>query len=234
MATQTNPIFEVDRTSMVDQVADRLRVMIWRGELPQGYHLKEMQLAKSFGVSRNTIRDAIRDLTQDGLLTHELHRGAVVRELDAEDVADLYRVRRLLETSGTEKSEPSESELGRIRDAVVGIERAVTNEDWDAAVAADREFHSALVAMLRSSRLTRFFEQISAESRFALGILWLEDAAANEMPDVLAQVAAEHRAIYEAIASGDRSEARELLEAHLTINETRVLEILEARVPAAT
>lgn len=234
MGPQIKPVFEVERTSMVHQVAERLRVMIWRGELPQGFHLKEMHLAESFGVSRNTIRDAIRDLTQDGLLTHELHRGAVVRVLDAEDITDLYRVRRLLEISGTQAPEPSEAELGHVLDAVLGIERAVVSEDWDAAVAADRDFHAALVALQRSARLNRFFEQISAESRFALGILWLEDAAASEMPHLLSQVAAEHREIYEAIASGDSLRAEEMLEEHLSSNETRLLEILATRVPATT
>jgi DNA-binding GntR family transcriptional regulator len=92
MAEDGDLVFEFDRTSTVDQVADRMRMMIWRGQLQPGFRLKEMPLSKSFGVSRNTIRDAIRDLAQDGLLTHELHRGAIVRELGAEDVADLYAV----------------------------------------------------------------------------------------------------------------------------------------------
>src|SRR5690606_358934 len=123
------------------------------------------------------IRDAIRELTQDGLLTHELHRGAVVRELGVEDVADLYRVRRLLETNAIEGSGSDDAAVEWIRDAVLKIERAVRTEDWDGAVAADREFHTVLVAMLGSPRLNRFYEQISAEARFALGILWLADAA---------------------------------------------------------
>jgi len=232
MSKDDSPTFEFDRMSTVDQVADRLRRMIWRGELQPGFRLKEQQLSKSFGVSRNTIRDAIRDVAQDGLLTHELHRGAIVRELSPEDVTDLYRVRRLLETSAVQQPDLTDRELQKIAQAVDGIDRAVQAKDWEAAVAADREFHAGLVAMHRSPRFDRFYEQISAESRFALGILWLHDAAQN-VADVLADVADEHRSIYESIKAGQRDEARRLLDEHLTVNEALVLEILEATVAAA-
>ena len=234
VATDDLPVFEFDRVSTVDQVADRLRRMIWQGELQPGFRLKELPLSKSFGVSRNTIRDAIRDLAQDGLLTHEMHRGAIVREFSREDVADLFRVRRLLEPTAVEhQANPTNAELERISRAVAGIDHAVEEKDWEAAVAADREFHEALVALHRSSRLSRFYEQISAESRFAVGILWLHDAAAEDVAHVLAGVADEHRSISESIKAGQRDKACRLLEKHLSVNETRVLEILEATLAAA-
>jgi DNA-binding GntR family transcriptional regulator len=231
MGSDDGPRFEFDRISTVDQVADALRRMIWRGELQPGSRLKELPLSKAFGVSRNTIRDAIRDLAQDGLLVHELHRGATVRELSPEDVADLYRVRRLLETSAVRQPDLTDDELERISRAVAGIDRAVEAEDWETAVASDRDFHAALVALHRSPRLDRFYEQISAESRFAFGILWLRDAA-DSVADVLAGVAGEHRSIYDALRTGQPAEAQRLLDEHLTVNETRVLEILEATTAA--
>jgi DNA-binding GntR family transcriptional regulator len=232
MDTDGSLVFEFDRISTVDQVADRMRRMIWRGELQPGLRLKELPLSKSFGVSRNTIRDAIRDLAQDGLLTHELHRGAIVRELSPGDVTDLYGVRRLLETSAVQQPDVTDHELERISQAVARIDRAVAAQDWEEAVAADRDFHAALVAMHRSPRLDRFYEQIGAESRLALGILWLHDAAEN-VTDVLAAVAEEHRAIYDSIQAGQRAEAQRLLEEHLKVNEAGLLEILETTVAAA-
>jgi DNA-binding GntR family transcriptional regulator len=233
MSEDDSPNFEFDRMSTVDQVADRLRRMIWRGELQPGFRLKEQQLSKSFGVSRNTIRDAIRDLAQDGLLTHELHRGAIVRELSPQDVTDLYRVRRLLETNAVQQPDLTEHELEKIGQAVAGLERAVEAKDWEAAVAADRDFHAGLIAMHRSPRLDRFYEQISAESRFALGILWWHDAT-QDVADVLAKVAHEHRSIYESIRAGEGADARRLLDEHLTVNEALMLEILEATSAAAS
>jgi DNA-binding GntR family transcriptional regulator len=227
------PTFVLDRISTVDQVADQLRRLIWSGDLQPGSRLKEVPLAKSFGVSRNTIRDAIRDLTQDGLLTHELHRGAVVRQLDPEDVKDLFLVRRLLELKAVGQRNVTDSEHERIHAAVIGIERAIDAQDWETAVAADRDFHAALVALLRSPRINRFYEQISAESRFVLGILWLRDAA-EDVASVVKEVADEHSSIYESVKAGRRAEAQRMLSEHLTINEAHVLAILQQRNEATS
>jgi DNA-binding GntR family transcriptional regulator len=233
MDPATPPGFAFDRISTVDQVASRLRQMIWRGDLPPGFRLKELSLADSFGVSRNTIRDAIRDLVQDGLLTRELHRGAVVRELSVDDVTDLFRVRRLLEISAIDQPDMTDDELENLSKGVAGLRRALEEKNWDGAVAADRAFHAAIVELHRSPRIVRFYEQISAETRFVLGILWLNDATKEDFADVVADVADEHRAIYESIESGERREAQRLLEAHLTTNEARLLEILQATIAAA-
>ena len=225
--------FRIDRTSTVDQVADRLRSMIWGGELAPGYRLREIPLAKSFGVSRNTVRDAIRTLIQEGLISHELHRGGVVTTLSAADITDLYSVRRLLELNAVMSSSKNQPELARVEQSVIAIEHAVDAGDWQAAVEADREFHTGIAALLQSPRIDRFFDQIGAEHRFVIGVLWIQDVSGEDTADYvaedLAEVAAEHRDVYELIAAGKRSQARQALRAHLTKNEKRVIEILAAR-----
>lgn len=226
MDAEQLPDFALDRVSTVDQVASHLRELIWSGQLEPGARLKELPLSKSFRVSRNTVRDAIRDLTQDGLLTHELHRGAVVRDLTAEDVKDLYRTRRVLELKAVEQGRITESEYERIEQALDDLDDAVEKQDWQRVVVADGQFHCALVALLRSPRINRFFDQIQAESRFVLGILWLRDAA-QEMASTTAEVASEHRAIFDALVAGRRSDARRALRDHLNVNESRALATLE-------
>jgi DNA-binding GntR family transcriptional regulator len=233
MAEVISSSFKIDRMSTVDQVADRLRRMIWAGELPPGYRLREIPLAKSFGVSRNTVRDAIRDLSQEGLISHELHRGGVVTSLDADDVADLYNVRRLLELNAVTRSSKNQPELQALEQSVLTIERALEVEDWEAVVEADSDFHRAVVSLLRSRRFNRFFDQIRAEYRFAIGVLWLQDAAGQATPvdtaEDLAEVAAAHRKVYELIRDGRRGDARRALEEHLVKNEKRLSDILAAR-----
>jgi DNA-binding GntR family transcriptional regulator len=134
----------------------------------------------------------------------------------------------LLELSAVGQRGVTDLEHERLHAAVVGIERAIDTQDWETAVAADRDFHAALVAVLRSPRINRFFEQISAESRFVLGILWLRDAA-EDVASVLTEVAGEHRSIYESVKAGRRAEARRMLSEHLTLNEAHVLAILQQR-----
>src|SRR5262249_43322057 len=87
----------IQKTSTADQVAGLLRERILRGELRPGTPLREVLLAGSIGVSRNTLREALRILIQEGLVLHTVHRGITVMELSREAVADIYRVRRILE-----------------------------------------------------------------------------------------------------------------------------------------
>src|SRR5919112_1117058 len=75
-----------DRSSTAERVAELLRHRVIEGDLPPGHRLSEEQLVDVLHVSRNTLREAFRLLTHEGLLVHRLHRGVFVPELD-EDVA---------------------------------------------------------------------------------------------------------------------------------------------------
>ena len=83
--------------SEAERAADVLRRRITDGELRPGSRLVEEELVGPLKVSRNTLREAFRLLTHDGLLVHRLHRGVFVSALDAFELLDLYRLRRLLE-----------------------------------------------------------------------------------------------------------------------------------------
>ena len=87
---------QIKRASTAEQVAEALREMILRGEIKQGQPLREVSLAASIGVSRNTMREAIRVLAREGIVMHEMHHGAMVTRLETRDVEDIFRVRRVL------------------------------------------------------------------------------------------------------------------------------------------
>src|SRR2546423_760865 len=80
----------IKRVSTSDQVATALREKIFSGELRPGTPLQEVAMAASVGVSRNTLREAIRQLVHEGLVRHSVHRGAAVTELSEDDIADIY------------------------------------------------------------------------------------------------------------------------------------------------
>src|SRR6266849_7534052 len=88
---------EINRSSVADQVASILRRRILDGELPPGTSLQELPMAASFGVSRNTVREATRILSLEGLLKRNAHRGVAVALLSLDDVAEIYQLRHLLE-----------------------------------------------------------------------------------------------------------------------------------------
>jgi len=77
---------QINRLSVADQVATLLRQRILEGEFRPGTQLQELPLASSLGVSRNTMREAMRILSIEGLLRHSLHRGVAVSQLALRDV----------------------------------------------------------------------------------------------------------------------------------------------------
>ena len=110
---------QITRVSVADQVAALLRQRILEGEFRPGTQLQELPLASSLGVSRNTMREAIRILSLEGLLRRSLHRGAAVSQLSLRDVQEIYQLRRMLELPAVLAARsPDPGLLEEIRSAV--------------------------------------------------------------------------------------------------------------------
>jgi DNA-binding GntR family transcriptional regulator len=215
----------ITRTSTAERVADALRRMILDGGIESGTRLREEPLARSLGVSRNTVREAITLLVHQGLVTRHQHRGAVVVQLDADDVADIYRTRILLEVSAIRGSAQATNEqLARLGEAVDALAVAATSHDPQQIVAHDLGFHRAVAGLLGSKRLEGLFDLIQGELHLCLVIL----SAVDREYDDPRPLVAEHRAIYDGIMAGRRSEAAQLMEDHLRVNAARLLEIVSS------
>ncbi|NUW38340.1 GntR family transcriptional regulator [Nonomuraea sp. SMC257] len=158
------------RSSTAERVADILRDRISEGFFEPGQRLSEEAISEALGVSRNTLREAFRLLGHERLLDHRLNRGVFVRILSAEDVADLYRVRRVIEGAAVRRS-PTPQALGLIKEAVADAERAAARDDWRAVGTANIRFHQALVTLNRSPRLDEAMRQLLAELRLVFHVM---------------------------------------------------------------
>ncbi|MFC6885032.1 MULTISPECIES: GntR family transcriptional regulator [Actinomadura] len=157
---------ELDRSSTAARVADLLRDEITTGRLCPGDRLPEEDLCRAIKVSRNTMREAFRLLVQERLLVHEFNRGVFVRRLTGDDLADLYRVRRILECEGVRGAREATPEaLARVEAAVADGERAAERESWPDVGTADIRFHQALSALCGSPRIDEMTRHILAELR---------------------------------------------------------------------
>ncbi len=213
------PGLQIKRSSTSEQVADAMRTMILRGELAPGTPLREVALAESIGISRNTVREAVRVLARQGLVTHSMHRGAVVTRLSEQDVADLYRVRRALETQAIAASaDATPDQLAGLAQAVQELERAAEDGDWDRMVDADWSFHENLVGFLGSRRIDSFFDTIQAELRLCLSILDRQE----DDPD---ELVAEHRELRDLLLAGERERCSQVLCDRLEDSELRLRRI---------
>ena len=205
----------IDRVTTPQRIADDLRDLILSGRLAPGTLLKEVPLARGFKVSRNTFREALRILEYSGLATRSVHRGVVVRSVGDADVADLYRVRRVLELEAIARPDPDPARVEAVADAAEAYARTARTHELPAVLEADYAFHRNIVALLESPRLDDFFRVVFGELRIALS---LDD----RMRATLRRQAREHKAVARALAAGHVAEAAETLAAHLRTSERDV------------
>jgi DNA-binding GntR family transcriptional regulator len=211
-------------SSAPDQVVGALRRQILEGRIAPDSPLREAALADSFGVSRNTIRAAIRDLVHEGLARHERNRGAIVVRLTDEDAHDLYAARRLLEVSAADRLPVAlERHIDAVTAAYDDLARVVTGGRWDEIVVADAAFHRSIVGLHGSARLLRMFTAMESELAYFMSLIRLREHE-EERPE---QILAEHRALLEPITGREPRPARAAIAAHLAYYEERASLLLD-------
>ncbi len=174
--------------------------------------ITEGQVASAVGLSRTPVREAFLRLEAEGLLRLYPKRGALVVPVSAQEVEEVMETRTLVERFALERVLQS-GDAGSVADA---LEEAVARQDAHAAsgditafVAADREYHTALVAAAGNSVVTGLYESLrDRQQRMGL-------TALTRHPRRIASILDEHRRLAVAIRSGDATQAQRLLAAHL-------------------
>jgi DNA-binding GntR family transcriptional regulator len=216
--------------SVNEQVVSALREMILTGTLPPGARLPEVGLSRQFGVSRNTIREAVRAVAREGLVNVDRNKTAIVAELTDADVADLYTVRRLLELSAVADIQAvGDGDLARVDAACDHLASVVTSavaiDDWAAICEADLDFHKSIVGLRTSPRLLRTFQSIRYELTFCLTLITAEERRTRRTDRLIN----EHREIRDAIVTRDSASAGRLVGAHLDLYEAETRRSLARR-----
>lgn len=161
----------LETVSVVDAAANRLRQSLFAGEYAAGQELKDTRLATDFGIARPTARAVVQQLVAERMLERPPGRSARVRSFDAAQVADIYRVRRLIELDSVRSARERETPLDELDEVVAGFEDAALGDDWVRIVAADVAFHAAVVRAGGSPRLEEMFDTVASESRLLIGLL---------------------------------------------------------------
>jgi DNA-binding GntR family transcriptional regulator len=188
-------------------VAERLRQQIFARELEPGAWIDEMKLCAQWGISRTPLREALKVLAVEGLVTMKVRRGAYVTEVSRDDVAQVYHLLALLESDAAAQvsARASPSALVRLRALHDDLEQQVAERD--AFFAANERFHFALLEEAGN----RWALQVVADLR---KVMKLNRHHSLFRQGRLADSLAEHRAMMRAIAEGDAQAARALMQAH--------------------
>jgi DNA-binding GntR family transcriptional regulator len=184
-------------------------------------------MAASLGVSRNTVREATRILSLEGLLKRSAHRGVAVAQLSLEDVAEIYQLRHILEIPAVLAAKIEDSDvLAEMRTALEGYEEAVEGMDWVRAVRFDLHFHTLLIRFHRNRRLESFYQKLLGELRMGMVLVDLR----HDDPGGLVPV---HRRIYQLLTHGEINECAMLLAQHLRDSESRLTVVMDQRIAGA-
>jgi DNA-binding GntR family transcriptional regulator len=223
MADTRAPDAPLENRTLREQVVDHLREEILASRLAPGTELGETALARSLGISRGPLREALGQLTAEGLVTIVPRRGAVVTRLTRKEFIDAYQVREALESLAIRLAVPrlggaEKAELHRMCD---DMEARAAAGDTRGFFEINRAFHRLLVRASGNAKLEAVHTQLIGQ----MGRLMSKSA---ELRGGLVQSAAEHRALLAAIDAGDAALSARLLEEHIEVPQ-RVLDSPAAR-----
>lgn len=185
----------------------RLRQAIQAGELKPGERIREIEMAKRLDVSRTPVREALRRLEADGLLTFVPYRGMIIAELDHQAVMELYQMREVLEgtAAGLAARHASEAEITLLRDLI-----AADPGDGDPRALAthNRQFHGTLYRAAHNRYLLKTLNVLSD----AMALLGMTTLSLTGRSGTARQ---EHQEVLEAIEARDQARAEAAARYHI-------------------
>lgn len=191
-------------------VYEELKRQILVGEIAPGTRMMEVDLADDMGVSRTPVREAIRKLEKEGLVTIEPRRGAYASDISIKDMLDVLEVRQNLEgmAAALAARKVTEEEKRDFIKANEAYNAAVKNGNTEEIIKCDEYFHQLIVNYSDNKTLTQLLSQVQ-ELALRFRYIYYDDFSRYEKMPV------EHMEIEETILSGDTERARIVAEEHV-------------------
>ncbi len=200
------PTSEIYRT-LPEQIAARLRQDVLSSKLKPGDPLREIDLSERFGVSRGPVREAFRQLTQQGLLVLEPNKGVRVAQNPSDEVRPLVvELRRTIECFVLESifERITEADIELWEEILADIRQACERNDVDALTEHDLRFHQAIIQSHDDKDLFALWQPIAMRMMMHY----------NRLVDIMDSYR-EHERILDAIRAGDRAAAIHALKANI-------------------
>ncbi|MCM3014316.1 GntR family transcriptional regulator [Bacillus subtilis] len=216
--------FKLDKpTPYYLQFYNQLKKMIFNGTFKPGERINETQLAKSFGVSRSPIREAMRLLEKDGLLKADDRNGFSITSLTAKDVDEIYKIRIPLEQLAVELviDEADEEELTILEKQLEETEKAIHNGTEDTEIIRlNQKFHELLVDFSHNRHLKNLLEHVNDLIHFCRILNYTGDHRAET-------ILSEHRKIFEEVKKKNKEAAKQYVLAHFNHDCEHLKHVLE-------
>jgi DNA-binding GntR family transcriptional regulator len=210
MSNDGTSLLRLEKTSLREQALTSLRRAITTGQLTPGTHLVETDLSDALQISRGTLREAMRQLQQEGLISAGARGRLSVRHLDTKEIRDIFTVRAALESLAARElaSGPDRA------DSVAVLRRAVDDMDkWAASnledrIEADLRFHRTMCQLTGNETLLHQWSSLEGSIRMSIMFAGVERAIKN-------MNAKRHHDIVDAIEAGDSDSAAKAVIDHM-------------------
>jgi DNA-binding GntR family transcriptional regulator len=195
--------------ALYEEVAELLRQRIFQRELEPGSWIDEMKLAEEYGISRTPLREALKVLAAEGLVTMKVRRGAYVTEVSEKDLSDVYHLLSLLESdaAGIVAERASDAQIAELQALHKQLEAAASHREKFFAL--NERFHMRLLAIAGN----RWRDQMVADLR---KVMKLNRHNSLLKSGRVKESMLEHRAIVEALARRDRKAAVKRMQEHFS------------------
>ena len=200
------------RTNLREQALASLRTAITSGQLAPQAPMVETELSEQLQISRGTLREAMRQLQQEGLLVAGARGRLYVRRLGPKEVGDIFAVRAALESlaastlaGGEDRSEA----VGQLRELLRVMSQAVEEMDLERRIEADLNFHRGLCRLTGNDMLLHTWESLEGSIRMSIMYAGTDRAIGNmDVP--------RHDVIVDAIAGGNPAAAADAVREHMS------------------
>jgi DNA-binding GntR family transcriptional regulator len=201
---------KLNNRPLYEDVADRLREQIFSKQLPPGSWLDEQNLADQFGISRTPMREAIKVLASEGLITIKMRRGAYVTEVVRRDLEQIFTILSLLEGQAAKEAatKATEAELNLLDHLHHRLETAAADRDMEQFFEINVKFHE----LIQEIAGNRWMNGVIADLRKVLKLHRRDSLTSTGR---LQNSLVEHREILRALLQRDEMAAESAMRIHL-------------------
>ncbi|HJV26067.1 MAG TPA: GntR family transcriptional regulator [Aromatoleum sp.] len=210
--------------ALYQEVAERLRQRIFSHELQAGTWIDEQALADDYGISRTPLREALKVLASEGLVTLKPRRGCYVTEISERDLDEIFSVMSLLEGQCAQIStkKATDADLDRLRQIHAQLEEAAKKEDINGFFEANQAFHTALQEIADNRWLLHCIEDLRKVIRLSRHHSLFSEGR-------LEQSLEEHRGILAALTGREPDTAELRMREHILSGRAALVRIAKAK-----
>lgn len=216
----TEPKILLQKKSMSHELVELIKQKILSGELNPSERIVEIKLAKEFGISQSPVREAIRHLSGEGIVTIVPSKGPIVKKMEAADIFEIYSLRSSLEALAIHLTtqHASDEEIRELVEFYSMMGDWLHDDSKPTLLKESLHLHQSIIRLSRHSRLIQVYESISFQIQLVNRILGMTSTKQKEYND--------HRELIDALVSRDPVSSEQIMRKHIQRSYQECMEVL--------